>query len=184
MKSGGQRPRGSGAHVHRRASHHNGLQVRREAPYSGVGRMRADDHRERSPVSRGIRLSRRRFGIIAVGLAAPLFVSRAHAESVPVPVVLQAELLAKVLEYDRNFPSRAGDRTRVLLVTQPTNPDSTTVVHQMPAALRTFSQMSGLPHDQIVIGYPAAQPLPKTCRHRQIPVVYSAPGCPADLRTL
>ena len=83
--------------------------------------MRADDHRERSPVSRTIRLSRRRFGIIAVGLAAPLFVSRAQAEGVPVPVVLQAELLAKVLEYDRNFPARASDRTRVLLV-QPCPP--------------------------------------------------------------
>ncbi len=146
--------------------------------------MRADEHRERSPVSRGIRLSRRRFGIIAVGLAAPLFVSRAHAESVPVPVVLQAELLAKVLEYDRNFPSRAGDRTRVLLVTQPTNADSTTVVQQMAAALGRLSQMGGLPHDEIVIGYPGAQALAKTCRDRQISVVYFGPGFRDDIGTL
>ena len=142
-----------------------------------------DDHRERS-VRRRFRLTRRRFAFLAIGLTAPLVVRRAAAESVPVPVVLQAELLAKVLEYDRNFAERAGERTRVLLVTQPTNADSTTVVQQMAAALGRLSQMGGLPHDEIVIGYPGAQELAKICRERRIAVVYFGPGFRDDLSAL
>jgi hypothetical protein len=46
-----------------------------------------------------------------VGLAATLVAPPRRRESVPVPIVFQAELLAKVLEYDRNFPPRAADRS-------------------------------------------------------------------------
>jgi hypothetical protein len=146
--------------------------------------MRSVDHRERSAAGRTLRLTRRRFAVLAVGLAAPFVVRRAEAESVPVPVVLQAELLAKVLEYDRNFGARAGERTRVLLVTQPTNADSTTVVQQMAAALGRLPQMGGLPHDEIIVGYPGPQELAKICRDRHIAVVYFGPGFRDDLGAL
>src|SRR5439155_13682085 len=38
------------------------------------------------------------------------------AEEVAVPIPLQAELIVKVAEYDRNFVARAGDRVQVLLI--------------------------------------------------------------------
>jgi hypothetical protein len=126
-------------------------------------------------------LSRRRLVLVAVGLAAPLVVSPVAAESVPVPIVLQAELLAKVLEYDRNFPARAGDRAKVLLVAQSGNADSKTVVQQMAAALGRLSQMAGLPHDEAVVSYPGAQELARLCRDRRISVVYFGPGFHDDL---
>src|SRR5690242_11592663 len=112
-------------------------------------------------------LSRRRFGIVlAVGLAAPFVVSPGLAESVTAPVVLQAELLAKVAEYDRNFSARAGDRARILLVTQPTNADSVTIGQQMSAALGRLSQIAGLPHDETILAYPGASELARICRDR------------------
>jgi hypothetical protein len=118
---------------------------------------------------------------LAASVAAPLVVSPASAESVPVPIVLQAELLAKVLEYDRNFAARAGERAKVLLVAQSGNADSKTVVQQMSAALGRLPQMAGLPHDEAVLSYPGAQELAKVCRDRHISVVYFGPGFHDDL---
>ena len=106
--------------------------------------------------------------MLLVGLAAPLVVSPGHAESVTAPVGLQAELLAKVAEYDRNFGARAGDRARVLLVTQPTNADSVTVAQQMSSALGRLSQIAGLPHDETILPYPGAAELARICRDRHV----------------
>jgi hypothetical protein len=146
--------------------------------------MRRDNHHVRGSPGRAIVLSRRRVVLLAVGLAVPLVSSPAGAESVPVPIVLQAELLAKVLEYDRNFPTRAGDRARVLLVSQSRNADSTTVVQQMAAALGRLPQIAGLPHDEAVVSYPGAQNLARLCRDRHISVVYFGPGFHEDLEAI
>jgi hypothetical protein len=116
-----------------------------------------------------------------VGLALPLVVSPGHAESVTAPVVLQAELLAKVAEYDRNFAARAGDRAQVLLVTQPTNADSVTVAQQMSSALGRLSEIAGLPHDETIIRYPGATELARVCRERHVSIVYFGPGFRDDV---
>jgi hypothetical protein len=116
-----------------------------------------------------------------LGIAAPFVASRAAAESVPVPIVLQAELLAKVLEYDRNFPARAGERAKVLLVSQSGNADSTTIAQQMSAALGRLPQIAGLPHDEVVVSYAGAQELAKLCRAQRVSVVYFGPGFRDDL---
>jgi hypothetical protein len=128
------------------------------------------------------RLSRRRLGVLLLlGLAAPLVTSTGHAESVTAPIVLQAELLAKVAEYDRNFAARAGDRARVLLVTQPTNADSVTVAQQMSAALGRLSQIAALPHDETILPYPGAAELARICRDRHVSIVYFGPGFRDDV---
>src|SRR5205807_8881003 len=144
--------------------------------------MRAKDVPLLGPVPRGGSLSRRRLGIIVMlGLAAPLIVTPGRAESVTAPVVLQAELLAKVAEYDRNFAGRAGARAKVLLVTQPTNADSVTVAQQMAVALGRISQIAGLPHDETILAYPGAVELVRICRERGISVVYFGPGFRDDI---
>jgi hypothetical protein len=116
-----------------------------------------------------------------LGLAAPLIALPGHAESVAAPVVLQAELLAKVAEYDRNFSLRAGERARVLLVTQPTNADSVTVAQQMSSALGRLSQIASLPHDEIILPYPGAAELARICRDRHVSIVYFGPGFRDDV---
>jgi hypothetical protein len=143
--------------------------------------MRRNDHHARGSAGRAIVLSRRRVVLLAVGLAVPLVSSPAAAESVPVPIVLQAELLAKVLEYDRNFPTRAGERAKVLLVSQSGNADSTTVAQQMAAALGRLPEIAGLPHDEAVVSYRGAEELARLCRNRRISVVYFGPGFRDDL---
>jgi hypothetical protein len=144
--------------------------------------MRANDLPLHGRGRRVGRISRRRAAILVMlGLAAPLVVTPGHAESVTAPVVLQAELLAKVAEYDRNFAARAGDRARVLLVTQPTNADSVTVAQQMSAALGRLSQIAGLPHDEAIVPYPGAAELARICRDRHASIVYFGPGFRDDI---
>src|SRR4051794_31077769 len=127
-------------------------------------------------------ISRRWLGVVAMAaIAGPFVVSPGRAESVTAPVVLQAELVAKVAEYDRNFPARAGDRARVLLVTQPTNADSVTVAQQMSAALGRISQIAGLPHDESILPYPGAVELARICRDRHVSIVYFGPGFRNDV---
>jgi len=100
---------------------------------------------------------------------------------VVVPAGLQAELLAKVVDYDRNFAARAGDRARVLLVAQPTNADSKTAVQQMAAALGGISDMGGLPHEETIVPYTKAADLARICRERRIAVIYFGPGFRDDV---
>jgi hypothetical protein len=119
---------------------------------------------------------RRLFGVLLL-LAAVLAVPRSgRGESVVAPVTLQAELLVKVAEYDRNFAARAGDRARVLLVTRGGNADSANVNQQMASALGRFDEIAGLPHDEMIITYPGAVELARICRERRIAIVYFAPG--------
>src|SRR5258706_3654080 len=150
-------------------------------PLYGCTGMRANDLAPRGAVHRAGQFSRRRLWGVAIGIAGPLIVSRGHAESVAAPVALQAELLAKVAEYDRNFLERAGDRARVFLVTQPSNADSVNVAQQMSAALGRFSQIGGLPHDETIIAYPGAESLARICRDRRIAIVYFGPGFRDDV---
>ena len=123
----------------------------------------------------------RRQALLALAVATPLVPTLAWAESVVVPAGLQAELLAKVVDYDRNFAARAGDRARVLLVAQPTNADSKTAVQQMAAALGRISDMGGLPHERTIVPYTGAADLARMCRERRIAVIYFGPGFRDDV---
>ena len=114
-------------------------------------------------------------------MAGSLVSSGGRAESIAAPVALQAELLAKVAEYDRNFVARAGERARVLLVTQPSNADSVTVAQQMSAALGRLSLIAGLPHDELIMPYKGAADLARVCRDRRICIVYFGPGFQDDI---
>src|SRR5262249_26044655 len=124
---------------------------------------------------------RARWVALIVAAALLLFPSASSAEDVTVPISLQAELLAKVAEYDRNFTARAGDRVHVLLIVKPNNADSAYVASQMEAALSRISQIVGLPHDETILPYPGAAELAKLCRARHAAIVFFGPGFRDDI---
>ena len=72
--------------------------------------------------------------VVAVSLS---LVRIGSADLVPVPLDRQAELLARVAAYDRNMLARAGDRVRVLLVTNGNDPESVGLAKRMEAALQS-----------------------------------------------
>jgi hypothetical protein len=109
-------------------------------------------------------------------LASLAVVRTSAAEEVAVPVNLQAELLAKVIEYDRSFPARAGERAHVLIVLKEGSTDSARVASTMQSALGRRDQIAGLPHDEQIAAYTTAPDLVATCRERHIAVIYFSPG--------
>jgi hypothetical protein len=133
----------------------------------------------------GTRENNRRQWLSGLVLAALLTGPRSSsAEDVTVPVSLQAELLAKVAEYDRNFADRARDRAHILLVTKPGNADSVHVASQMEAALSRISQIAGISHDETIFAYPGAVELAKLCRSRHIAIVFFGPGFREDVEAI
>lgn len=109
--------------------------------------------------------------LLALG-GPPLAIAQASA----VPVSLQAELLAKVAEYDRNFVARARGRVHVLIVAMPGDADSMRVARQMETALKRLDRIGGLPHDESVYIYKGAADVAAVCRSRAIATVFFGPG--------
>lgn len=115
-------------------------------------------------------------------IACVLLASRASlGDEVAVPVVLQAELVAKVASYDRNLIARAGDRVRVLIIVNPKSDASSSFAKHMVSALGGVDKIGGLPHDETTAPFGGAQALAETCRTKRIGIVYVAPGLGDDV---
>lgn len=100
------------------------------------------------------------------------------------PVGLQAELLAKVAPYDKNFAARAGDRVHVLVVTRAGDADSERISNHITAALRELKDIGGLAHDEAAMSYSGAKALADTVKARRIAIVYLTPGLSADVEAI
>jgi hypothetical protein len=119
-----------------------------------------------------------------IALALCLARDVAHAEDIPVPVVLQATLLAKVVGYDRNLPERAGDRVRTVLIGNPSDPTSMPFVRQMRQALASIESFGKLPHTEEIVEFTGAAALHEKCRGERISIVYLGPGLRADVEAI
>lgn len=94
---------------------------------------------------------------------------------------MQAGLLAKVVEYDRNFPARAGDRVRIALVEAPGDNESRHATALMRSALGDILTVAGLPHEEVVIDFTDALSLVNRCRAEHFAIVYIGPGLGASI---
>jgi YfiR/HmsC-like len=125
--------------------------------------------------------------VVAIAaLATPLTVlavSRA-AESDEVPAEIQAELLAKLAAYDRNFGARAGDAVRVLIVAKLDRTKSQLSAAEMKSALANIDRIGGLPHQEIVVSYEGADALAHRCRSERIAAIYLTPGFEDDIEQI
>src|SRR5438552_8207483 len=116
-----------------------------------------------------------------VVLLACAFARDAIAEAVDVPIAVQAELLAKVAPYDRNFAARAAGHVQVLVVAKPSDADSNRVARQMMAALAGIPAIGGLPHTETVVAYRGGPALATSSREARASIIYLASSLEADL---
>ncbi|MEJ7728368.1 MAG: YfiR family protein [Polyangiaceae bacterium] len=100
----------------------------------------------------------------------------ARAEEVSVPVELQAELFVKVAAYDRSFAARAGDRARVVVVSNADDDGSKTVAAQMTRALAGIDTIGGIPKEVSAHSFTSAAAIAELCHARRPAIVYFAPG--------
>ncbi len=123
-------------------------------------------------------LARRALMRLAVGAAALLFTRRVLASDVPPRV--QARLLAKVAEYDRNLVAREGPRV-ILMVRKPGEPRSASAVDELAAELKTIDQIAGASHREAVIDYTTPAALRAAVQAEGAAIAYLSPGLDAQL---
>jgi hypothetical protein len=107
-----------------------------------------------------------------------------QADDQVVPIQLEAQLFAKVLTYDKNFPERAGSIARVLLVMKKDHADSMRVASQMQSALKPMSQIGGLPHEEIVVTFGGAPALAELVKASGAAAVFFGPGFDEDVEAI
>ncbi len=117
-------------------------------------------------------------------LATVLVAWPTFAEEVGVPIGLQAELVAKVAAYDKNFVARAGDRVHVLLVTRIGDSESVRTAAHMESALRDVKEIGGLPHDEVTVGFAGPKALAEAVRARHVAIVYLTPGLGTEVEAI
>ncbi|HEY3446045.1 MAG TPA: YfiR family protein [Myxococcales bacterium] len=118
----------------------------------------------------------------ALAVVAALFwvAPAALAEEPEVPVGVQAELLAKVVAYDRNLPARAGDQVRTLVVSKAKDADSARAAAQFQEALKAQGPIAGLPHSEEAHTFSSAAELAEAAKSKKISVVYLSSGFSDD----
>jgi len=124
------------------------------------------------------------FALALVAAATMLVPSRVAAEDVAVPVALQAQLIAKVAGYDKNFAQRAGDRARVVVLRRSGDADSAHVAAQMLTALGEVDKIGGLPHDDAELVWSNAAALASTIKKQRIAIVYVTPGFSEEIASI
>jgi hypothetical protein len=120
--------------------------------------------------------------LIAIALALGLSIAEAalaQAGSVPAPV--QAELISKVLPYDRNFETRAGPVVRTLVLVKSGNVRSQLGAEAFKSALSRLDRVAGRRHEERIVNYSGAAALAKQCRNERIAIVYVTPDLDGEL---
>lgn len=123
-----------------------------------------------------MRSSRRQLLGFAVSLSA-LSLSRAGAaQSMPVPTSAQAELIAKLAGFDRNFAARAGSKAVIILAAMPGDADSMSAALEMKAAFARLPTVGNLPHEELVVTQSSPAALADLVRAKRAAIVYLGPG--------
>jgi len=91
-------------------------------------------------------------------------------------VRLQAELLSKVVAYDRNFAERARGRAVVLILVKPGHAESERVGEQLQAELGVLKDLGGLPHVEEVVRFTTKRALSELCKSRGAAALYLSVG--------
>jgi hypothetical protein len=118
---------------------------------------------------------------LASGAAVVAFGRDGIAQGAQVPATVQANLIAKVAFYDRNFAARAIHMAKCLLIHRANDPASLRAVVDMKAALASVPTIAGLLHDEEVEAYVDAASVATTCVGHRIAIVYFGPGLGAEI---
>jgi YfiR/HmsC-like len=138
------------------------------------------------PLRREARLLGRGFGRRAflLGGAALAATSLAHADGIQVPFSVQAGLIAKVANFDRNFAARAGGKALVLVMVMPGDAESAGAAQELKSSLSRVPTVGDLPHEEQIVNYTGAAALADMVRARKAAIVYVGPGFGKELSAI
>ncbi len=97
------------------------------------------------------------------------------AGALDVPARMQARLIAKVAEYDRNLVRREGIRV-ILLVRKVGDAESASVVDELAAEFGTVDRIAGGPHRHAIVEFVSAADLAEKVKTQNAALVYLSSG--------
>jgi hypothetical protein len=112
--------------------------------------------------------------LIAVTLSLP--VSSAYAEDPAIPLQLQADLTAKVLEYSQAPSPQGIGVMRIGILVKNASVESQHFGTELKAAFERMPTIAGLAHEEVVIPWTTAAAFVQEARRRQLFAVYLTPG--------
>jgi hypothetical protein len=121
---------------------------------------------------------------LLAGFAAVLFAVMVCGDSradLRLPTQLQAQLVARLGTFDRNFASRAAPVAQVLVVHRAGDADSSFEAAGLAKALGELHDIGGVPAKVEEAEFSDAASLAARCRTRKIALVYFAVGLESDM---
>ncbi|WP_437968839.1 YfiR family protein [Sorangium sp. So ce260] len=128
-------------------------------------------------------LHRRAF-VLGLLVAAAIVPCDVLAETATAPFAVQAEIVARILPYDRGFSERVKGQVSFLLLTRAGDADSASAAHQMRRALQDVGKVRDRPIRVDGIDYSSAPELTAACRARDVNVVYLSSGLAKDIAAI
>jgi hypothetical protein len=107
-----------------------------------------------------------------------------HADDPSVPLQLQVELSAKILEYVQDPPMGSLDRVRIGIVVKPGSPESTRAGADLKVAFDRVGTIDGRAHEQSIVDWSGAAPLIEHARRGGLIVLYFTPGLAAEVQVV
>lgn len=133
------------------------------------------------PVRLPARFTRRALGLVMLLLT---FSSLAGAGGTQVPFSVQADLIAKIASFDRNFAARAGSRALVLVMQMPNDAESAAAAMELKSALSRVSTVGDRPHEEQIVTYGGAAALAELIKSRKPAIIYFGPGFGKELTAI
>jgi hypothetical protein len=114
--------------------------------------------------------------ILLLSALAVTFSRPGRAQSMPVPAAAQAELIAKLVGFDRNFAARAGGKAVIIIAAMAGDAESMSAALEIKAAFSRLPRVGNLPHEEHIVTYSNAAALAQTVRSKRASLVYLGPG--------
>lgn len=116
--------------------------------------------------------------ILSLGLIASAF---ARADEPTVPLQLQVDLTAKVLEYVREPVVQGADVLRIGILTRSGSVKSGLFAAELKTALGRVGPIAGRPHEELTLQWSGPDRLIADAKEKKLLVIYLTPGLDEDI---
>lgn len=128
----------------------------------------------------GTRFNRRIFALAGLIVAAAASVN-ASADTPSAPIAVQAQVITRILPFERGFAARAPSEVRVVIALRPGDADSESAALKMAKALDDIGTVANRPLRVSTVNFVSAQQLSAECRKRSAHVLFITPGLSAEV---
>jgi len=128
--------------------------------------------------------SRRALLVSGIGLVIAVFSSTAAAESPSAPASVQAQIMTRILPFERGFAARSGNSVTVLIAERSKDADSASAATQIEKALEDIGSIGGKPLRVQTVTFASAANLAAESKKRGALVVYVTPGLAGEVSSI